>query len=415
MDSMKRVSGKYNVRKCAILVLLVILQSTLCFSDNRDANVFFALQKPAQEIEYNRETIIYQMLTDGEWKDKNKTVNSYDEQGIWTESFSQSFENGAWTNRTKGYLTYNDQGNIIEALSQTWENGEWIDYYKQTSSYDEQGNMIVQLGQLSENGVWNNESKWSNTYDRDGNKTEVIIELWSGGKWETVQQEANTYDDEGKMTEYLRGSHNDGKINISKYIFTYDDQGLKTEELRMRYRDEEDDFVTGSKMTYTYNDRGDMTEEHHQYLRDTEWVTSTDITVTYDDQGRIAESITQAYLRNMNITVRYLYSYDYITHIAENTSDTPAALPLTANYPNPFNLSTTIRFLLPVAGYAELVIFNVMGQKVRNLLSGEMTPGEHFAVWDGCDDSGDAVTTGVYFSRLTTLNSSVSGRMMLVK
>ena len=93
----------------------------------------------------------------------------------------------------------------------------------------------------------------------------------------------------------------------------------------------------------------------------------------------------------------------------------PAGVILSPNYPNPFNLSTAIGFSLPEAGLVDLVIFNVMGRKVRKLLSKHMAPGIHSIVWDGCDDRGIPVTTGIYFSQLHINNSSVSGRMMLVK
>jgi len=102
-----------------------------------------------------------------------------------------------------------------------------------------------------------------------------------------------------------------------------------------------------------------------------------------------------------------------ITGVAEDNN--PAGFSLDQNFPNPFNMSTTIRFSLPRAGFAELVVYNVMGQKVRSLISEFMTPGSHSIVWDGCDDQDNPVTTGVYFSRLQTRNSSVSSRMMLVK
>ena len=93
----------------------------------------------------------------------------------------------------------------------------------------------------------------------------------------------------------------------------------------------------------------------------------------------------------------------------------PARVILSPNYPNPFNPSTTIRFSLPEAGLVDLVIFNVTGQKVRKLLSKHMALGIHSIVWDGCDDRGIPVSAGIYFSRLNLNNSSVNGRMMLVK
>lgn len=93
----------------------------------------------------------------------------------------------------------------------------------------------------------------------------------------------------------------------------------------------------------------------------------------------------------------------------------PTAIALTGNYPNPFNPSTTIGFSVPDAGYTELTIYNAAGQKVRELVSGHLTPGRHSAVWDGRDNHGNHVSSGVYISRLRRGDSAVSRRMMLVK
>ena len=88
---------------------------------------------------------------------------------------------------------------------------------------------------------------------------------------------------------------------------------------------------------------------------------------------------------------------------------------LLGNYPNPFNPSTSIEFSLQEAGFAELVIYNVMGQKVRELLSGSMKAGVNSVVWDGRDDFGLTVAAGVYIAKLT-MGSSIKARsMMLVK
>ncbi|MFC1552090.1 T9SS type A sorting domain-containing protein [Candidatus Latescibacterota bacterium] len=411
---MKRVSGEIAVMKCMVFVLLTAIYSSICIAENWLPG-FDALQKPAQEIDYYRETVVNQMLTDGEWVDTNMAVNTY-EDGIWTEIIAQTYANGVWKNTTNGFLTYDEQGNLIEALSLTWTNGEWVDDYRENYTYDGQGNQIEELGQMYVNGEWENYSRTTNTYDSNGNMTESITERWRGGTWETLYQEANTFDEQGNMIESLQGTTYNNTTNIAKCIYTYDGEGRKIEELRQTWQELSDDFTDSRRTTYTYNEQGGLTEELEQYPKDGEWIDSECTSTTYDEDGRTAESVYTMYMSGeVYNSQRQLYSYDFVTVIAQNSGDTPAEILLTANYPNPFNLSTTIRFALSRTGHTELVIFNVMGQKVRSLLSEEVTSGEHAIVWDGCDDRGIPVTTGVFFSRLTTGNSSVSGRMMLVK
>jgi len=96
-----------------------------------------------------------------------------------------------------------------------------------------------------------------------------------------------------------------------------------------------------------------------------------------------------------------------------------AALPTTVelyqNYPNPFNPLTTIRFYLPTSGRASLSIYNLLGQQVATLINGQVNSGYVEASWDGTDDNGDAVASGIYFYRLETDDFSQTRRMLLLK
>ncbi len=95
--------------------------------------------------------------------------------------------------------------------------------------------------------------------------------------------------------------------------------------------------------------------------------------------------------------------------------ESPYGFALKGNYPNPFNPTTTIEFSLPEAGVAELTVYNLAGQKIRELLSGTMSAGQHSVIWNGCDDSGLTVSNGVYLARLRMNDTAVTGRMMLMK
>ena len=88
---------------------------------------------------------------------------------------------------------------------------------------------------------------------------------------------------------------------------------------------------------------------------------------------------------------------------------------LHGNYPNPFNPTTTISFSLPQEQHVALVIYNTRGQMVRSLLLGDFTAGEHSAVWDGKDDTGNSVGSGIYFYKLITDQQMLSQKMVLLK
>lgn len=94
---------------------------------------------------------------------------------------------------------------------------------------------------------------------------------------------------------------------------------------------------------------------------------------------------------------------------------TPLQFSRIGNHPNPFNPTTTIDFSVLETGFTELIIYNVMEQKVRELVSGTLSEGVHSVVWNGLDDSGLPVSAGVYISRLAIGNAITTGSMMLVK
>jgi nitrous oxidase accessory protein NosD len=77
---------------------------------------------------------------------------------------------------------------------------------------------------------------------------------------------------------------------------------------------------------------------------------------------------------------------------------------LSQNYPNPFNPTTVIVYYLPDIGYqpaeVELIIYNLLGKVVRTLVKERQSPGEYRITWDGKDDGGDDVASGIYFYRL---------------
>ncbi|MCK4371645.1 MAG: T9SS type A sorting domain-containing protein, partial [candidate division Zixibacteria bacterium] len=93
----------------------------------------------------------------------------------------------------------------------------------------------------------------------------------------------------------------------------------------------------------------------------------------------------------------------------------PDSYSMSQNYPNPFNPSTTISFNLPNAGQVQLSIFNVLGQKVTTLVNGQLTAGTHEATWNGTDESGSPVGSGIYFYRITSSDFDQTKKMILMK
>ena len=92
----------------------------------------------------------------------------------------------------------------------------------------------------------------------------------------------------------------------------------------------------------------------------------------------------------------------------------PTTYSLEQNYPNPFNPSTEIAFALPAPSNVQLEVFNVLGQQVNTIFSGELPAGNHTVTWQGDDAEGRKVSSGVYFYRLSTDSEFTDTRKMLL-
>lgn len=103
-----------------------------------------------------------------------------------------------------------------------------------------------------------------------------------------------------------------------------------------------------------------------------------------------------------------------ITSVTSN-NQIPSAYYLKQNYPNPFNSNTTIPFGLPSDDNVRIVVFNSTGEMVRTLINGRFEAGTHIVQWDGLDDAGKPVSSGVYLYKLETDNYLVSKKMILMK
>ncbi|MDZ4122444.1 MAG: FlgD immunoglobulin-like domain containing protein, partial [Candidatus Cloacimonadaceae bacterium] len=86
-----------------------------------------------------------------------------------------------------------------------------------------------------------------------------------------------------------------------------------------------------------------------------------------------------------------------------------------ANYPNPFNPSTTISYSVPADGKVTLSIYNAKGQLVNTLVSEHKTQGNYQVLWQGKDANGRSVASGLYFTRLVSGGKSITHKMLLMK
>lgn len=133
-------------------------------------------------------------------------------------------------------------------------------------------------------------------------------------------------------------------------------------------------------------------------------VQKTAVVVNHQSQMTPAEASARAWA---------IYKEDL--NAGEGSSVLPDGYELSQNFPNPFNPTTTIRFALPEDATVSLRIYNIHGQLVRTLANGSFSAGSHNFTWDGTDENGLKVVSGMYFYQLQSRDYQEVKKMLMLK
>ncbi|MGB2697594.1 MAG: T9SS type A sorting domain-containing protein [Candidatus Zixiibacteriota bacterium] len=101
--------------------------------------------------------------------------------------------------------------------------------------------------------------------------------------------------------------------------------------------------------------------------------------------------------------------------VMKPSADIPCEFSISQNFPNPFNAQTSFSISLPDETHVNVVVYNVMGQKVKILVDEGLTAGIHTITWDGTNESNQNVSSGIYFYRIVTQENVVTRKMTLIK
>ena len=123
---------------------------------------------------------------------------------------------------------------------------------------------------------------------------------------------------------------------------------------------------------------------------------------------------------NLDSVMKQLSTHDkadaWLVSFREESNIVPSPEKVTlSNYPNPFNPTTTIAYSLPNDGMIELRVYNIKGQLVKTLVSGEQLAGSYETVWNGKDNNGKNVSSGIYFYKLSTRDDTIMKKILMLK
>lgn len=151
------------------------------------------------------------------------------------------------------------------------------------------------------------------------------------------------------------------------------------------------------------------------------WYSAWDCYTVWKEEGPSRKVIVPFPLAALNDANRDAFLNNVIEWFGSGDAikTEPDALPtdfaLKQNYPNPFNPVTTIRYELPNSEKVHLTIYNTLGQKVRTLVSGQHSAGRYTVLWDGKDDAGRMVGSGLYFYQVQAGSFVKTAKMVFLK
>jgi hypothetical protein len=149
--------------------------------------------------------------------------------------------------------------------------------------------------------------------------------------------------------------------------------------------------------------------EQHQPLYQTLGGIATDdsgnVYIAFTDNrfGKELLFVTKATLESTNVTEQ------------PSPLSSPEKEMLHQNYPNPFNAKTTIEYSIPYDSFVILNIYNIIGKKVRSLTKDSVPEGRHLVVWDGTNDNGVLVSSGIYLYKLETAHTTIVKKILLLR
>ena len=136
-------------------------------------------------------------------------------------------------------------------------------------------------------------------------------------------------------------------------------------------------------------------------------------TYVYEDEGVEMDQVYDYRLADMDVHGNV--EYHSLQLMGVSSSNMPEQFILYPNYPNPFNPVTTIRYDLPEDGNVSLVIHDVTGSVIRQLVKGRMEAGHHRLTWDGTNDQGRKVSAGIYLCSIENNGLNKIKKMIMLK
>ncbi|MDZ4121856.1 MAG: FlgD immunoglobulin-like domain containing protein [Candidatus Cloacimonadaceae bacterium] len=385
----------------------------------------------------------------GSWDDQEKCVVAYNAQGLCASFLTMSWNSttqdweydcmkdlsylsdnrlthtellfmidGIWTPTQVTDWIY-DAENMVLISNRAYQNGEEVPYYSVQFYYDpDSGRLdnVVETFFISPTFQPQNKFvyEWDapgrliaeQKYQRNSSDLAWVFDLRS--EFTYLPEDQSTYAEQLRYLEthfsMIDSRYTDGRhpflIDTHDYLFTPDEGIQWLDYFRMDYTYNPDLSLDKKQLILRYGGLNELQDETRYVYKD----------------GLIStETYYQPVGNEGDLVPRTRWVYEFIDTSATDDQTAPSLLKAISVSPNPFIWQTSIGFSLEKGSNMRIDVYNLRGQIVRSIQNGFLASGKHQIAWDGKDDQGRSLSSGIYLLRLISENESKTIKAMIMK
>lgn len=371
------------------------------------------------------------------WIPNTLDTIAYDGSGKRTSILEKNFVGGAWVNRNQVVMAYDSLGRVISQLDQDWTLEAWENRYRWSYAYGL--DTVVELQQAWQDPLWTNLSRFTHTSSPEGLAKELLYQSWGDTGWADQYRHALAYVAPGRLAsvtlrravatgwenvEYRTWEYGpDGKLlrdmyqrwdlgawqNVDQTLHAFAPDGRPALLLAQQWNGV--GWADSRRISYAYEDSAGVRTMLTEAWNGASWVNRSRDSTISEQPGRPVAFVMQSWIEGAwRNTYRLLLRWTVLPTAAASWPESPGGYALTNSYPNPFNPSTSISFVVPQRSLVSVTIFDVLGREMERLVAEEKQPGSYTVSWNAAD-----APSGVYFCRLSAGKFTQTRKMMLLR
>jgi hypothetical protein len=251
---------------------------------------------------------------------------------------------------------------------------------------------------LQSRQAWVNVSRWITVYDSSGNGIESTGATWRDNKWELTWRTISQYDSYGNLIDRVdQHRYLNQWANAYHRVYVYDEGRNLTSDLLEQWNGSR--WVGNYRIAYAFDSNGNLISYLSESWNGSEWIKGPYGQYSYYFEGWLFQY--PGYWVELH--------YSVITEVSDGKSP-ELYYNLSQNYPNPFNPVTRIKYELPKPSEVRLIVYNMLGEEVAELVNSFQEAGRYEVQWDA-----ERLASGVYIYQLRADDFMSSRKLLLLK